>query len=759
MSGGFFRGTSADQDTRFSNKTAKLLKTQKFAPELDQLIDMSKVHLDSVRPWIATRVTQLLGFEDEVLINFIYGLLEGKLVDGKQIQIQLTGFMEKNTGKFMKELWGLLTSAQNNMTGIPQQLLEEKAEEARLKKAEEQRVLSEVRRREDERRAVEQDAIKKEKEDDRVDSVNPEAPKQRIRSSSRGRKSPDGDRVKSRNGKLDPKTSPSRSRTISNASSRSVSRSPPPVNRRRLSRSISRSPPRRPQRSRTPSRRGRSPNFRRRSRSPLRRAWTPVSTRSPRRRRRSYSRSPRLRSPIPALRSPRRRRSPPHLSRSPRARSPLPRSPRRRHSPIHTRLSPRRRASPPHSPRQRRRSPRSAHSPGRRHHQATSPVHRRYSPLRRHDMSPRRRSHVSPRHASPSPRPRTRSVSAEAFFKSPPRRRDSSSSPHRVSPMSPPPLQSKRSLSPPRSKVTSHHRDVPGLKGKPSRGSVSPVKHQKHSQQFHSSQSPSPRLRKGEAPARSFRPEPVHSRALSPSTFPPKQQQRPDGLSEASPMTEKSPSMSPPTVRELIRERLDQTDQHDSKMLEHLPSNRKRSRSSSRERSLPAEEREVAPVKKPDAGAASARHIQKLDESLSKSSNDDREASPTGKGRNIEDLESDGNEEHGPISPVSLDDRKASKRRRKEERRLRKEEKRRKREERHKRKEERRANKASSKGITSVTPPPDFDKRSLRSDDFDSVDEGKGHYDIDTEIEQRKLENELRRKALDSIKAKKVVSS
>jgi len=34
----FSQGTSADQDTRFSNKQAKLLKTQKFAPELDHLV-------------------------------------------------------------------------------------------------------------------------------------------------------------------------------------------------------------------------------------------------------------------------------------------------------------------------------------------------------------------------------------------------------------------------------------------------------------------------------------------------------------------------------------------------------------------------------------------------------------------------------------------------------------------------------------------------------------------------------------------------
>lgn len=55
-------------------------------------------------------------------------------VDGKHVQIQLTGFMEKNTGRFMKELWSLLTSAQSNLSGIPQQFLDVKAEEQRLKK-------------------------------------------------------------------------------------------------------------------------------------------------------------------------------------------------------------------------------------------------------------------------------------------------------------------------------------------------------------------------------------------------------------------------------------------------------------------------------------------------------------------------------------------------------------------------------------------------------------------------------------------------
>ncbi|KAM0953497.1 putative PWI domain-containing protein [Dioscorea sansibarensis] len=147
MSGGFFRGTSTDQDTRFPNKQAKLLKSQKFAAEFDQLVDTTKVKMDVMRPWIATKATELLGFEDEVLINFINGLLEHKVVDGKKIQIQLTGFMEKNTVKFMKELWSLLLSTQQNASGVPQQFLDVKEEEMRQKKAEAVRITQEIQNR------------------------------------------------------------------------------------------------------------------------------------------------------------------------------------------------------------------------------------------------------------------------------------------------------------------------------------------------------------------------------------------------------------------------------------------------------------------------------------------------------------------------------------------------------------------------------------------------------------------------------------
>ena len=74
MSAGF-RGASAGQDARFSNKEKKLLKTMKFPEDLDKPVDFKKVKLECMKPWIAKRVTELLGFEDEVVENLVQNLV------------------------------------------------------------------------------------------------------------------------------------------------------------------------------------------------------------------------------------------------------------------------------------------------------------------------------------------------------------------------------------------------------------------------------------------------------------------------------------------------------------------------------------------------------------------------------------------------------------------------------------------------------------------------------------------------------------
>ena len=96
----------------------------------------------------------------------------------------------------------------------------------------------------------------------------------------------------------------------------------------------------------------------------------------------------------------------------------------------------------------------------------------------------------------------------------------------------------------------------------------------------------------------------------------------------------------------------------------------------------------------------------------------------------------------------AVEDRKEAKKRRKEEKKLRKEKKRRRREERRRRREERRAEKQKVKNFSDAS-----------GSDGEPVN-GRGFHSSDNEDEavQKKLEIELREKALESLKAKKGIS-
>lgn len=53
-------------------------------------------------------------------------LIRSRQPDIKLLQIQLTGFLDKDTAKFCKEMWTLCLSAQSNPQGVPKELLEAK---------------------------------------------------------------------------------------------------------------------------------------------------------------------------------------------------------------------------------------------------------------------------------------------------------------------------------------------------------------------------------------------------------------------------------------------------------------------------------------------------------------------------------------------------------------------------------------------------------------------------------------------------------
>jgi hypothetical protein len=77
------------------------------------------------------QVTSYLGMEDDILVNLVMAELEKENEpDPRRIQINLTGFLDRNAPSFVAELWKLLISAQENylpgQKGIPTELLKEK---------------------------------------------------------------------------------------------------------------------------------------------------------------------------------------------------------------------------------------------------------------------------------------------------------------------------------------------------------------------------------------------------------------------------------------------------------------------------------------------------------------------------------------------------------------------------------------------------------------------------------------------------------
>ncbi|KAL4475046.1 hypothetical protein ABPG74_001742 [Tetrahymena malaccensis] len=138
MQGTFFRGTTHNQDARFSDKEKKLMQTMNFDEILDKIVDLKNVDLEILEPWVDQQVTKILGIEDEVIPAMIINELDSykkdeKPPNGKLIQIRVTGFLERDTKRFMADLWKLLLEAQNSPHGIPTSLIDSKKQELKDK--------------------------------------------------------------------------------------------------------------------------------------------------------------------------------------------------------------------------------------------------------------------------------------------------------------------------------------------------------------------------------------------------------------------------------------------------------------------------------------------------------------------------------------------------------------------------------------------------------------------------------------------------
>jgi hypothetical protein len=54
----------------------KRLKATKFPPEFDRKVDIEKVNIDLMKKWIAQKITDILGDEDDIVVETCYNLVE-----------------------------------------------------------------------------------------------------------------------------------------------------------------------------------------------------------------------------------------------------------------------------------------------------------------------------------------------------------------------------------------------------------------------------------------------------------------------------------------------------------------------------------------------------------------------------------------------------------------------------------------------------------------------------------------------------------
>ncbi|KAK8870059.1 hypothetical protein IAR55_000629 [Kwoniella newhampshirensis] len=138
------RGSNASQDTRFKDKEAASIKATKFPKHFSEKVDLRKVNLSVMRGWIAQKVTELIKIEDDVVVEYVFGMLEDKenpTPDPRKMQVSLVGFMDKHgAAAFMDALWKLLLSAQSTVGGVPAEFIEAKKAELQAKQAEDKKM-------------------------------------------------------------------------------------------------------------------------------------------------------------------------------------------------------------------------------------------------------------------------------------------------------------------------------------------------------------------------------------------------------------------------------------------------------------------------------------------------------------------------------------------------------------------------------------------------------------------------------------------
>jgi serine/arginine repetitive matrix protein 1 len=54
---------------------------------------LQKISIDVLKPWITLKLNEILGMEDDVVVEYVFTQLEERELNPKKMQINLTGFL------------------------------------------------------------------------------------------------------------------------------------------------------------------------------------------------------------------------------------------------------------------------------------------------------------------------------------------------------------------------------------------------------------------------------------------------------------------------------------------------------------------------------------------------------------------------------------------------------------------------------------------------------------------------------------------
>lgn len=145
-------GPSAEQDPRSWSKKEKVLiremeKNNEFSQIYNQKVDIDKISIVQMKPWIEKTIAELQGEEDDIAVAFCIGQLEAEqkkkdgayMMEPKRFQLNVKGVLGNLAAPFCHALWDKLLQEQAK-GGSKDQSAEEKRYEMKMKfKAEEAR--------------------------------------------------------------------------------------------------------------------------------------------------------------------------------------------------------------------------------------------------------------------------------------------------------------------------------------------------------------------------------------------------------------------------------------------------------------------------------------------------------------------------------------------------------------------------------------------------------------------------------------------